>query len=312
MFKSFLKRRPAPELDWYKAADPADRREYDAFGPWIWEVRDEAGMPPRFRPAYPRVRDARFLLKVPVEAERRNLRPGMDLYRAVLAVSEHGATLLTLEADGFAERHLEWPEIVALRCYQNLLLSRLILLLADGGELTLAYNTVSKELMERVAGFIRERLCAASGPAPQPEPASAELDDHFFRALYREVQRWGAPAAPLFYDRPGRPCRNAKGRRRISNGTLVLDAGRDLVVVDRTQPMRSRWHAEYAYQRTFIPYRRIRSFALTHSPLWHEQELHTLTLDLAGRHEEVPCLSVPERVAEALGQHGIPAAAQPA
>lgn len=79
MFEAFLKRRPIEPANWYHAASPEDRREYDAFGPWILEVRDEAGMPRRFRPAYPRVQDARFLLKVPCDADRRAVRPGMDL-----------------------------------------------------------------------------------------------------------------------------------------------------------------------------------------------------------------------------------------
>lgn len=306
MFKTFLKRLPIEPVNWYHAASPEDRREYDAFGPWIMPVRDEAGMPRRFRPAYPRVRDARFLLKVPCDADRRAVRPGMDLYRAVLAVRDAGITLLTLEPEGYASRDLAWGDIVAVQCYQNLLLSRWTLLLADGTEACLAYNTVGKELMDQVTGYVRERIRTAADPGARPGRERAQVDDFFFRAMHREVQRWGPPAAPQHFDRPNRPCRNPQGRRRISTGNLVLDAGGELIVVDRERPMRSRFRADYAYRRTFIPYPGIRSFAVAANDQERAPRFHTLALELAGRRFDIPCLDAPLGAVEDLKEHGIP------
>ena len=73
------KRQPVPYRDWYRAASAEDRKEYDAFGPWIDPIRSEGEMPRRFRDVYGEHRDARFLLKVPISADRMQVRPGMDL-----------------------------------------------------------------------------------------------------------------------------------------------------------------------------------------------------------------------------------------
>lgn len=46
---------------WYHEASPEDRAEYDAYGPRIVEVKDEADMPPCFGSFYPADKDARIL-----------------------------------------------------------------------------------------------------------------------------------------------------------------------------------------------------------------------------------------------------------
>ncbi|MEJ2037173.1 MAG: MarR family transcriptional regulator, partial [Maritimibacter sp.] len=62
-------------LHWYYAASDEDRREYDAYGPWVVEVKSEADMPPRFRSFYEADKSANLLLKLPRREERRELRP---------------------------------------------------------------------------------------------------------------------------------------------------------------------------------------------------------------------------------------------
>lgn len=113
-------------------ADPAERREYDAFGPWIGIVQKEEDMPKRFRHAYEELKAARFLYKIPIKADRRSMRPGMDLYRAILAVSLE--RFVVLEWDGIGETRYEssLKSIQAVRVSQDLLSATLALLLSDG------------------------------------------------------------------------------------------------------------------------------------------------------------------------------------
>src|SRR6202142_801227 len=56
--------------DWRLVASKDDLREYDAFGPWIYEIKDERDTPRRFRAACGRHYGARILLKVPRNIER--------------------------------------------------------------------------------------------------------------------------------------------------------------------------------------------------------------------------------------------------
>ena len=80
----FARSRPRASRSWSReGTDPELLREYDAFGPWIGEVRGEADMPRRFRPHWARLAGARFLLKLPAPIDRPAAQPGQDLYRAL-------------------------------------------------------------------------------------------------------------------------------------------------------------------------------------------------------------------------------------
>jgi len=157
----FAPKQAAPvQRDWYCDADPLERREYDAFGPWISTIRTNEEMPPRFRLAYEELRSSTFLFKIPINAERRAMRPGMDLYRSVLAIDHD--RVVVLEWNGSTETRYESPvdSIQAVRIDQDLLPSNLSLLLADGQTVILGYNSVSDKEIERVVNFLRERMAA--------------------------------------------------------------------------------------------------------------------------------------------------------
>ena len=85
--------------DPYKEATPEQREEYNRFGPWLQEIREEADMPPCFKSLYAEYAQARFLIKVPINVDRRDAFPGMELYRSVLAVDANNIRLLYREND---------------------------------------------------------------------------------------------------------------------------------------------------------------------------------------------------------------------
>ena len=130
-------------VDWRHTSSAEDLREYDAFGPWIYEIKAECDAPKRFRAACLRHLGARFLLKLPRNVDRRDVRPGMDLYVAVLAVHDHGVSLMRLDDESVVTQDLPWSEVAALESYKHLLDSRWTLLLRDGGDFGIGYSTVS-------------------------------------------------------------------------------------------------------------------------------------------------------------------------
>jgi len=56
------RRRRVDYHNWRSSASEEDLREYDAFGPWIYEIKDEGDTPKRFRAACGPHYGARFLL----------------------------------------------------------------------------------------------------------------------------------------------------------------------------------------------------------------------------------------------------------
>ncbi len=309
MFAWARKRQPLSYRDWYWAASPEARREYDAFGPWVDPVRSESGMPPRFRAAYGEHRDARFLLKVPINADRAQVRPGASLYRHVLAVHDDRLSLLSLADDRIVTRTIAWSDIAAIRSTVNLLRASWSLLTRDGDTVTLDYNAVSSRRLDAVTDFIRDRLMPdASRPNVEAEGGSIAVADHFYHGMLLAVRRSSVPRSvvPLHFEPQGRPCRSDENRRRLSTGLLILDATDELIIIDRGMAWRRYFHPTYAARSTYIPYAKLTAFALAAPSSGSGARFHTLTLTIDRQTIVQPCLIAPDRVAACLAARGVP------
>lgn len=295
------------ERSWRALADPEDLREYDRFGPWLDPVTSATDMPPRFRPWYPQVSDARFLIKVPRRVDREQMRPGMDLYRAVLAVFDDRIRILELDAPTgeIRSRELALDQVVATNSYTNLLLGRWSLLVADGMTFDFEYNTVSQARIAEVDLFVRGR--APRRPAAMRPPVERLSDRYFASVLYELTDLTGERIRPIHVEEPGRRCRDERNRRRLSTGLLVLEAARELIVVNRGAPLRSRFRwANYGANVLTIPFDRMSSFDVAPPPPQSPSLLQELRIVSGWHVSRQACLESPERVAVVLAAHGIP------
>jgi hypothetical protein len=294
--------------DWRRSASEEDLREYDAFGPWIYEIKAERDAPKCFRAACMSHYDARFLLKVPRGVDRRDAHPGMDLYAAVLAVHDHGASLMRLTGEGVVTQDVVWSDVAALESYKDLLYSRLTLMLRDGGAFALEYSTVSSALMRKVTDFVRSQW-RRHGEAPRPvgpEPV-VTIADLFFQNELNDKRRSGPqPVAPIHIEPRDRFCRDAANRRRLSTGVMFLDAPDELIIVNRGKPTRRFLEARYAADCVFVPYAGLTSFALLRPPADRSARFCELALRLDKQVIRQSCLVAPERVMARLVAHGAP------
>lgn len=291
-------------LNWYQAASPEDRKEYDSFGPWLTEVKEEAEMPPRFRAFYAENKDARFLLKVPRNADRRQLRPGMDLYEAVFAVHDGGVFVVRLEDGGVVRSFTAWDDIGAVGNYGDKLLGVWTLYLKDGTRESLEYNKVSSDLMEDVTDFARARLSAPAGEAKiegaTPEIAFTDADLFFGSAMLEIRRRGEGPFIPIHFEPQGERCFDAAGNRQVSTGVLILDSPTELIIVNRDKPSHRRGEAWYASNDIFVPYARITHFSLIQAQGGESGYFNTLMLRVDAQAIEQPCLQMPEAVVQIL------------
>ena len=302
------KRPTYKSYDWRLAASKEDLREYDAFGPWIYEIKDERDTPRRFRAACGRHYDARFLLKVPRNVERRDARPGMDLYVAVLAVHDHGVSLMRLTDERVVTQDLVWSDVAALESYKDLLFSRLTLMSRDGGAFALEYNTVSSALIRKVTDFVRCRW-TPHGEAPsafEPDPAVIIADLVFQNELDARQRSGPQPVAAIHAEPANRYCRDAANRRRLSTGVMFLEAPDELIIVNRGEPTRRFLEARYTVNCVFVPYAGATSCALVRPPTGRARRFYELTLRLDKQVVRQSCLVAPERVLARLAAHGVP------
>ncbi|MCM5551693.1 hypothetical protein [Pleomorphomonas sp. NRK KF1] len=307
VFGPFRRRSPQRPAWSRIGADADDLREYDAFGPWLLQIGSEAEMPPRFRSTYGGLKHADHLIKIPRSIDRRDAFPGADLYDAVFALDVDGFTLLTATdgADGFARRYLAWDEVAAVRLVSNLLRAEFELLLKEGDALTVPYNSVSADLMARVVGFVRQQLMEPDDFGPAFANEAEEFEDFFFNAMLAEERHGGQFMLPIHFEPPGKTCRNAQNRRRVTTGLLILLSGSELVIVDREVPMRRRFFAHYAYRKTYVGLASVRGFRVQAPPDNALGHFMILELILEQQRLGIPCFKEPQRVIDLLRRRGV-------
>lgn len=304
-----LGRRSPPRLTWSRSeVEPEALREYDAFGPWLLPIKSASEMPRRFRSAYPGLQDADHLVKIPRSIDRRDAYPGGDLYGAVFGLDDDGFTFLTANegADGFVSRHVIWDDVAAVRTVNNLLHADFVLLLKEGDALTVTYNSSSSDLMTRIVAFSRQHFVEPDDLAYGSNREPEEFEDFFFSAMLTDERRGGQFMLPIHFEAPGRPCRNAQNRRRVTTGLLILLSGGELVVIDRDTPMRRRFFAHNIYRRTYLSLKSIRAFRLQEPLDTTPGHFSMLELIIEQQRLGIPCFKTPERVIDVLKRQGVP------
>lgn len=307
MFGHFRRRSQLRPV-WNRAdAAPEALREYDAFGPWLLSIKTAADMPGRFRSAYAGLQDADYLIKIPRSIDRRDAYPGADLYEAVFALDADGVTLLAAldGAEGFARRHLAWDDVAAVRTVSNLLRADFAVLLKEGDALTVTYNAVSTDLMTRVTAFARQHFVEPDDFASSLPNDAEEFEDFFFNAMLAEERHGGQFMLPIHFEPPGKACRNAQNRRRITTGLMILLSGSELVIVDRDAPMRRRFFAHYTYRKTYVSLGSVRAFRLQPPPDNMPGRFMLLELIIEQQRLGVACFKTPHRVIDLLHRRGI-------
>ncbi len=295
------------QVDWRRAADPADLREYDAFGPWIEPILSVDDMPRAFRPHYAEHAGARFLLKVPREEDRADLRPGMDLFAAVVAVHNEAFCVLRLDGGTVRQRVATWRQVVATAYRTELLEARWSLLLDDGTAIHLDHNSSSASGLRPSMVYVEDRITASSPPGWRAPLAHVGVDDAFFASsLHRLSRRLPPLVVPIHTERGNRLCIDERGRPRLGNGVLVLDAPAELVFVSHGEPMRSKFFPSHGSLVTRVPYERLTSFAVSPPPRRRGPSFHILTLRAGNQVITQWFLDRPDAVVAALRARGVP------
>jgi hypothetical protein len=299
--------RTTSEVDWRLAADPADLREYDAFGPWIEPVGSAADVPRRFLPHYPEHAGARFLLKIPRDEDRTALRPGMDLYRAVLAVHNDSVSLLQLREGVVESVETGWEQVVATRYSVQQLLARWTLLLDDGTTIDLDHNSAAAGRLRPAVDYVHDQVAASAVPGWRtPLPLVTVGEDFFAGRLNQLRRRLKPPVVPIHLERGNRLCRDEHNAPRLSNGLLLVDTPGELVIVARGEPARARFFPADGSDVTWIPYERLTSFTVVPPPRRGGPSFHVL--ELRGGRQVIRqwCLDRPDAAVKALKDRGVP------
>ncbi len=277
--------------DFYRDASPQAQREYDGFGPWILEVKTSEDMPLRFKDHWETQQTARYLLKIPRDAERRFVRPGMDLYPVMLAIYPDRLVHLAQKGTEIVETVILLAELRAVQVFRALLAGVLTLWRDNNQSFVINYNAVSQPLMEELADYIRQGFPlvehgknSGARVAPGTTRVLPDFEDFYFTSLLKNQRRRRPDARLVYCEAAGRRCRDRQGKRARFQGLLVLETDSELTVITRGQSSRRAGEGAFVGLASHIPWVTIRSWALVPANPDLPGTFRTIHLDLGGQH----------------------------
>ena len=250
--------------------------EYDAFGPWIYEITEAHHLPALFEPHVPSGETPLMLFKIPRDIERRRATPDMDLYDYVVGAYEERLLILKRVEHTVETITVSYAEIEGLRLFRHFLRGDLTLYLRSG-EVLLPFNAVSMDIVTRFAVLIRGRYQTGEAPAlPELRPweqAPADLDVLFVNLLRElrqtepEARVYACQSMTSLEAKSGSFLRSLARRPRPQTlpATLHLLNRKELIVIQREVPEKKAQENEYSYHFTYLPRSGIRKVRLEES-----------------------------------------------
>lgn len=233
--------------------------EYDAFGPWIYEIDEEHPAPSLFVPYLQQTESPLLQLKIPREIARRDANPHMELYDYVLGLYTDDIQILKRENNSVRETRVNYKDVEAVRLYKHLLAGILTLYVPDD-KLEIPFNTVSLDVMKRFTKIIRKRYQKNDSTALAKLTRPKDLDP-LFNNLIDELQTEGdaplscvhQPVAGKVSGFLGRFCHPAV------LACLHLQLPEELLVIQQEPTATS--DKGYIYHHTYIPLSKIQKIS---------------------------------------------------
>ena len=251
--------------------------EYDAFGPWVYDVDGEHPLPPLFVPFVDMSKSWRMLLKIPRDIERRRATPDMDLYDFVVGADDAGVQIWSRREKAAESTRIAYRDITGIRLYQRLL-HGVCTLYSAGGPVILTYNTVSADVMRRFGDLVRAEygggVSAAAGLRGDPDLRERDLDIWLYNQM-RDLRDRGVCFTLDAYQ----PCwsdtrtdRHLPWKRKEEfAGTLYLHNEREVLLLRSGKPEK-KGEQTYSAEFTAIPWSALGGVLLESSQL-HEGAL---------------------------------------
>lgn len=236
--------------------------EYDAFGPWIYEIDEDHPVPRLFAPYIP-AEEPLMLFKIPRSIERRNATPDMDLYDCVVGAYAERICILTRADRSVQAAWVAYEDIEGL-CLRRHFLEGVLTLYLKRGETALTFNAVSMDVVKRFVVLIRDRSRGDAPPLPDTlaeRQETASLDP-LFGNLLRDLRAEGE--TPLLYawqpvavrhalDRSGlRDLRERLWPQRLP-ATLHVLTPEELIVIQQDAAPGRDGRGKFIYHYFYLP-----------------------------------------------------------
>ncbi len=249
------------------------KQEYDAFGPWVYEIKGEHTMPPLFVKHYKEEEQPLMLIKIPRRIDRRDATPGMNLYDYVIGAFETRLHIFKRVRDGVEEKEVSYGNVVAIKNTISMLKGLLLLYMNDE-TVTIEYNTVSEPIMMRLIDIIRDKYNTRE-KVLEIEPLSHEIDvvGHLYSA---KIDRYIAsdnkirlvayqPASKYvpYFNNLKEMIKALPIISKVITNTAFLTNDTELIVLQRDNRIRRKKQGDITYSSLYLPYSSIKKVIKT-------------------------------------------------
>lgn len=265
--------------------------EYDAFGPWIYEIDDEHPIPELFAPLIKKDKYCLMMMKIPRQIERRDADPGMQLYDYVVGAYE-SQIFICIRQDNTAERkRFRYSDLSAISLFSCFLASYVTFYFKTGESFELPFNTISLNIMKKFVRLVRAKLAPEEpsidmSKCPQPIQASQISDVLFVNLLNdndAEEDRKMYPGA--FQQAVKMRMKGVSLSRKLASiiyppklaGGMHLYSDRELIIIERDSEALDRL-GEYGYQYIYLPAHNITDITVKDAENFAKSEEITVTL----------------------------------
>ena len=254
-----------------------DIAEYNAFGPWAYEISAKYPLPRLFAPYFAADDNAVLKIKIPREIERRNASPGMDLYDYVVALYEDSLLVLERRDDKAVEHRINLKDFKGIRIYENMLKGGYTIYSAERA-MSFPFNAVSVDLFQKLTNLVLEKMLSQKSAGQTIDISSLPVTDtapeaQFMKNMLHDVQmkipgiRLGAVQKSVEVSR--KESRRDEIQRLLWKKTnpeaLHLFTDKYLVIVENGIFPNLVGIQDLGYTQTIIPFDRIGSIQIANS-----------------------------------------------
>lgn len=244
-------------------------QEFISFGPWIYEVNDDYPMPPLFFPYYKEDKNYLMLVKIPRNIERRDAKPGMDLYDYVIGLYGDYIYILKRAEKLVEEFKVFYKDVECINNYIDLLIGSLSIKLRDN-EIIIPYNAVSEDVIMRLIKTIRDRYTKMEYNIAVNTFIEEDINvDVLYVNLLKRIMKTeqsvkiGAVQSSVFpaLSRHASLWQRVWGRllaEKLLN-TLHLLNDKELIVITRGKQFKKFYESVYSYAFLYIPIEKLNS-----------------------------------------------------
>lgn len=252
--------------------------EYDAFGPWIYEIDEEHPLPELFKNHFPESENYLMLFKIPCEIERRLATPDMDLYDCVVGATENGIHIATRENHSVTHVFVAYTDICGVRLFRRFL-HGVCTLYTSTKSVTFIFNAVSMEIVQRLVKMIRTRyLCSKTKTLAISPTAEDSVPEVLFVNLLKDLRNSGEQISLGAYQleipvelKEGSLLTRISHKLHPRNLTrsLHLFSDKELIIIQSGEDIKERDTIEYGYDYTYIPFDSIQNISASDSERYH-------------------------------------------